>query len=628
MNKMNKMNKKISINSAFSYILFSVLLALSASAFSVGLLDNFGLTAEQKLQAQSLAMRLNTSSLGDMGKIEEPMFNESLDKKEKIEEYKLSKIERLLNGESIEKGLIESKKLKQFGYDIFNKVPLTFAPVTDAPVPSNYMIGPGDTINILFFGKKSIDFSQQVTRDGNLEIPDVGPVSVVGLTFTELKENINERIANQMIGVKVSISLGGLRSIRVFVLGEVEKPGSYTVNSLATLTNAVLASGGITRIGTLRDIQLKRNGRIISHFDLYDLLLRGDTSSDRRLLPGDVVFVPPIGSTVGVMGEVRRPAIYELKKDRKKLSAIITAAGGLSPNAKTTEIMIKSVNSVDGISAVQVNLATASGKIHKLRDGDVIHIYPMLEYNQDGFVTLTGEFKKPGVYLITSGETLTSVIQRAGGFTNRAHLQGSVFTRKSLRRLEEKRRNEALQELEKEQLLETQPSGVVTTNYESLQLFIKKLKKIPSLGRMVISLDSVISGETMDVVLKHGDTLTVPTASQEVTVIGEVYYSTSHLYNVDFDVEDYISSSGGMKKSADTTNIYIIKANGSVVSKNNLNQSFFRKSAGMMNITPGDTVVVPIDTELETSSEAWVKYTSIASQFAITLASFKTLGLF
>ena len=109
---MNKMNKKISINSAFSYILFSVLLALSASAFSVGLLDNFGLTAEQKLQAQSLAMRLNTSSLGDMGKIEEPMFNESLDKKEKIEEYKLSKIERLLNGESIEKGLIESKKLK------------------------------------------------------------------------------------------------------------------------------------------------------------------------------------------------------------------------------------------------------------------------------------------------------------------------------------------------------------------------------------------------------------------------------------------------------------------------------------------------------------------------------------
>jgi polysaccharide export outer membrane protein len=361
---------------------------------------------------------------------------------------------------------------------------------------------------------------------------------------------------------------------------------------------------------------------------LYDLLLRGDTSSDRRLLPGDVVFVPPIGSTVGVMGEVRRPAIYELKKDRKKLSAIITAAGGLSPNAKTTEIMIKSVNSVDGISAVQVNLATASGKIHKLRDGDMIHIYPMLEYNQDGFVTLTGEFKKPGVYLITSGETLTSVIQRAGGFTNRAHLQGSVFTRKSLRRLEEKRRNEALQELEKEQLLETQPSGVVTTNYESLQLFIKKLKKIPSLGRMVISLDRVISGETMDVVLKHGDTLTVPTASQEVTVIGEVYYSTSHLYNVDFDVEDYISSSGGMKKSADTTNVYIIKANGSVVSKNNLNQSFFRKSAGMMNITPGDTVVVPIDTERETSSEAWVKYTSIASQFAITLASFKTLGLF
>ena len=625
------MNKKISINNTFSYILFSALFAFSTSAFSLGVLDGLGLTPSQQLQAQSLASQFGvTTSQFKFDQLDKPSFRESIDPdkdKEGVKEYQYSKIERLLNGESVEKSLINPTTLKQFGYDIFNKVPLTFAPVTDAPVPSNYVIGPGDTVNILFFGKKSIDLSQQVTRDGNLEIPELGPVSVVGLTFSELKANINERIDNQMIGVKASISLGALRSIRVFVLGDVKKPGSYTVNSLATLTNAILASGGITRIGTLRDIQLKRNGKIISHFDLYDLLLRGDTSSDRRLLPGDVVFVPPIGSTVGVLGEVRRPAIYELKEDRKNLSTIIVASGGATPNAKTTSVMIKSVNSIDGISTTQVNLTTERGKAHQLKDGDIIHLIPVMEYNQDGFVTLVGEVQKPGVYIISPDETLTSVIQRAGGFTDRAFLQGSVFTRKSLRKLEEKRKNEALQELEKEQLLETQPSGVVTTNYESLRLFIQKLKNIPSLGRMVVSLEGIVAGETVDVVLKHGDTLSIPTISQEVTVIGEVYYSTSHLYNIDHDIDDYISNSGGMKKGGDASNIYVIKANGSVVAQNNLDGSFFR-NAGGATIIAGDTIVVPIDTARETSSESWVKYTTIASQFAITLASFKTLGLF
>ena len=626
------MNKKISINNTFSYILFSALFAFSTSAFSLGVLDGLGLTPSQQLQAQSLASQFGvTTSQFKFDQLDKPSFRESIDPdkdKEGVKEYQYSKIERLLNGESVEKSLINPTTLKQFGYDIFNKVPLTFAPVTDAPVPSNYVIGPGDTVNILFFGKKSIDLSQQVTRDGNLEIPELGPVSVVGLTFSELKANINERIDNQMIGVKASISLGALRSIRVFVLGDVKKPGSYTVNSLATLTNAILASGGITRIGTLRDIQLKRNGKIISHFDLYDLLLRGDTSSDRRLLPGDVVFVPPIGSTVGVLGEVRRPAIYELKEDRKNLSAIIVASGGATPNAKTTSVMIKSVNSIDGISATQVNLTTERGKAHQLKDGDMIHLIPVMEYNQDGFVTLAGEVQKPGVYIISPDETLTSVIQRAGGFTDRAFLQGSVFTRKSLRKLEEKRKNEALQELEKEQLLETQPSGVITTNYESLRLFIQKLKNIPSLGRMVVSLEGIAAGETVDVVLKHGDTLSIPTISQEVTVIGEVYYSTSHLYNIDYDIDDYISNSGGMKKGSDASNIYVIKANGSVIAQRNTGQTFFRNTGGNMRIAAGDTIVVPIDTERETSSESWVKYTTIASQFAITLASFKTLGLF
>ncbi len=612
------MYKKTLIDRFFSKILFSLLLVVSTSTFSVNL-SGLNLTAAQQLQAQTLATQLGVGAEKfTYTNIDKPKFNEIIEEKDQSIEYQFSKIELLLNGESVEQSFLKANVLKQFGYDMFDKVPLTFAPVTDAPVPSSYIIGPGDTVNILYFGKESIDFSSQVTRDGNLNVPDIGPVSVAGLTFLELKDNINERVANQMIGVKASISLGELRSIRVYILGDVKKPGSYTVNSLSTLTNAILTSGGITRIGSLRNIQLKRNGKIISRFDMYDLLLRGDTSSDRRLLPGDVVFVPPIGTTVAVSGEVRRPAIYELRKD--DLSSIVTAAGGANPNADISKVMIKSVNSV--------NLTIKSDKKYQLKDGDFILLSPVMEYNKDGFVTLTGEVKKPGVYVITPGETLISVIKRAGGFTNEAYIQGAVFTRKSLRKLEEKRKNEALQELEKEQLLETQPSGVVTTNYESLQQFIKKLRGIPSLGRMVVSLEGIISGEISDVILAHGDTLSIPTISQEVTVIGEVYHPTSHLYNDNYNIDDYVVSSGGLKKSGDYPSIYVIKSNGSVVTKRNLGGSFFRNTSGVANIAAGDTIVVPIDTERETNSEAWVKYTSIASQFAISLASFKTLGLF
>lgn len=620
------MNKKISISNIFTYFVFLVSLSFSIQVFSLSL-NNLNLTPEQQMQAQVLASQLgiDTQKLS-YDNIEIPKIKESIEGNKKNQEYQYSKIEKSFNlGVDYLQG--SNIVLKQFGYDFFNKVPLTFAPVTDAPVPSNYIIGPGDTINILFFGSKSIDFSQQVTRDGNLSIPDVGPVPVAGLSFSELKDNINERISNQMIGVKASISLGELRSIRVFILGEVKKPGSYTVNSLSTLTNAILASGGISRIGSLRDIQLKRNGKIISHFDLYDLLLRGDTSGDRRLLPGDVVFVPPIGLTVSVKGEVHRPAIYELSKNDKSLRSVINIAGKATPKAKTSAIMVKSAVSINNNSANKINLLTQNGQNYQLGDGDMINVPPVIEYSKDGIITLSGEVVNPGMYIVSSGEKLSSVIKRAGGLTDAAFIQGSIFTRKSLRLLEEKRKNEALQALEKQQLLETQPSGVVSTNYESLKQFIKKLKEIPSLGRMVVSLDKALTGGVQDVILKHGDTLHIPQKSQEVTVIGEVYYSTSHLFNPNYDVDDYVSASGGMKNSGDSKNIYIIKPNGSVVTRNNLSTSFFRKDSGL-SVGHGDTVVVPIDTERETTSEAWTKYTSIASQFAITLASFKTLGIF
>jgi protein involved in polysaccharide export with SLBB domain len=182
------------------------------------------------------------------------------------------------------------------------------------------------------FGKINNSYSLAVGRNGAIDFPSLGPINVSGMTFTETKQLLNKRIKNQMIGVEASISLGELRSIQVFILGEAYKPGTYTISSLSTITNALFVSGGVNDIASLRNIQLKRAGKVIVTLDLYDLLLRGDTSSDLRLQSSDVIYIPSVRATASVDGEVRRPAIYELKGETT-VAELLQLAGGTLPKA-------------------------------------------------------------------------------------------------------------------------------------------------------------------------------------------------------------------------------------------------------------------------------------------------------
>ncbi|HTN32393.1 MAG TPA: polysaccharide biosynthesis/export family protein, partial [Marinobacter sp.] len=209
----------------------------------------------------------------------------------------------------------KNKGLKPFGYDLFAGSPSTFAPVTEVPVPAEYTLGPGDVLKVQLWGSQSLRLELTVSRDGTIEFPERGPVSVAGLTFQQAREQISQIVSEQYIGVKAAVSLGELRSIRIFVLGETRTPGSYSVSSLSSITNALYVSGGIKNTGSLRNVQLKRAGRLITTLDLYDMLLRGDTSNDARLQPGDVIFIPPVGPRAGIDGEVYRPALYEIDKN-------------------------------------------------------------------------------------------------------------------------------------------------------------------------------------------------------------------------------------------------------------------------------------------------------------------------
>jgi len=285
--------------------------------------------------------------------------------------------------------------LTQFGYSLFQGTPSTFAPAADIPIPNEYIIGPGDEVNVLLFGKENIELSLTVTREGEVNFPRIGPIPVSGLSFKELKELLNLRISQQIIGVTANISLGSLRSIRIFVLGDVNQPGSYTVSSLSTMTNALFASGGIKPIGSLRDIELKRKGKVVVNFDLYDLLLHGDTSNDIRLLPGDVIFVKPLGKTVGIGGEVRRPAIYELGPKENKVSDLLNYSGGMLPTAYPKVSQIERISENGQRTLVDLDLSNSSALSKSVLDGDTLRIFSVLDRMND-IIMISGHVRRPG----------------------------------------------------------------------------------------------------------------------------------------------------------------------------------------------------------------------------------------
>jgi len=296
-------------------------------------------------------------------------------------------------------------ELKQFGYDLFASAPTTFAPATDIPVGPNYIIGPGDQIRFQLYGKTYVTMDLTVDRDGLIAFPELGPVSVAGLSFTEMKDAIAREVDNRMIGTEVSITMGRLRSIRVFVLGDVFRPGSYTVSGLSTLTNALFVCGGVQKIGSLRRIQLKRQGELVQEFDLYDLLLEGDTSGDARLMPMDVIFVPPVGPLVGVAGEVRRPAIYELRGEMTA-SDLLDVAGGLRATAYEDLIQLERV---DNGRHVAFDFALPELTDTRLQDGDLLKIYPIIQ-REERVVFIEGNVQRPGMRQYTDGMQLLDLI--------------------------------------------------------------------------------------------------------------------------------------------------------------------------------------------------------------------------
>ncbi|MBB5340231.1 SLBB domain-containing protein [Tunturiibacter gelidoferens] len=289
------------------------------------------------------------------------------------------------------------KMLPIYGVNLFRNLPSTFAPLNMVPVTPDYVVGPGDELLIQMWGQVTLNGRFLVDRSGSIFVPQVGSVHVAGVKFEQMHDFLKSQVARVFRNFDLNVNLGQLRSIQVFVVGQARRPGSYTISSLSTLTNALFATGGPTPQGSLRHIQLKRGGKVVVEFDLYDLLQRGDKSKDEQLLPGDVIYIPPVGPQIAVAGSVRAPAIYELRSpDSTTIGDVLELAAGLTNVASEQRVRLERVDERRRRSMIELAL-DAQGRATVMQDGDLLELNAVVSQYKDA-VTLRGNVANPGRY--------------------------------------------------------------------------------------------------------------------------------------------------------------------------------------------------------------------------------------
>lgn len=721
------------------------------------------------------------------------------------------------------------KDLKQFGYDLFISAVSSFAPVTDVPVGPDYVVGPGDSFIISLWGRVEAGFSVIVDRNGEITLPKIGTLKVWGLSFSELKKYLSREFSKHYKGFYMNVVMGKLRTIRVFVVGEAVTPGSYTLSSLSTVYNALFAAGGPSKRGSMRNIQLIRNNIVVKIIDLYDFLLKGDKSEDERLQSGDTIFIPVIGPVAGITGNVKRLAIYEIKRSMV-LEELIDLAGGVTPVGYLQRVQVERIEAhqrkvvadfdiSESFKAKDLNLKTP------LQDGDLVKIFPILPTTQkvvylegcvkrpggyefkegmklldlipsfdhllpepyidyadiirlvppdfhpetisfnlgrllkgdnsqnielkehdrvtiysrgtlkelpqvtiagelqragkyrllenmrvkdliydagnlkrsaylqeaeitrlikteigvrskiininlgealkenpehnilleeddylfvrqipewyiDKTIILKGEVKFPGTYSSSKGERLSSVIERAGGFTEYAYLRGAFFTRESAKRAQEERLRGFIDRLEEDMLrsqMRLAEAAISEAEAKSLEQsltvkreLLKKTRVAQATGRVVIVLDSLdkYRGSKYDLELEDGDTLTIPPIPWTVNVLGSVYNPTSIVYTKGRMVDFYLNKVGGPTPDAEEGEMYIVKADGSVVSKTQKGKFGISwdpeesrwVSGGFLSarIELGDTILVPSKLTRIVWKRELMDWTTVLYQIAVT----------
>jgi len=322
----------------------------------------------------------------------------------------------------------ERRALSHFGHELFASSGRGLAVLENVPVAPDYVIGPGDEIVVRMWGRMEGTQRMTVDRDGKIFFPKIGSLYVAGKTFSELKTFLRSKVST-IAEVSFDVTMGQMKGIRVSVIGEVRAPGWYNLSSLHTALQALYMAGGVKDIGSLRRIEVRRNGRAVETIDLYDFLLRGETRADTGLRQGDTIFVPVVGPLVAVAGEVRRPAIYELK-DEKSLAALIGMAGGFAPSAYKRRIQVQRLEGHAAAIVLDVDAEELErgGRSFDLADGDIVRVMPIALADVNA-VTLEGNVLRPGKYELKPGMTVGSLLPDVNAFLPDTYFDYALITR-------------------------------------------------------------------------------------------------------------------------------------------------------------------------------------------------------
>ncbi|MFN2474642.1 MAG: SLBB domain-containing protein [Sphingomicrobium sp.] len=512
------------------------------------------------------------------------------------------------------------RKLPRFGEQLLLPSNRDFATPATSTVPPDYILNPGDVVAVALTGSVEGSVEREIDTNGNIFLPKVGSVRLAGVRYGDLHDRLSAAVGRQYRGYTVSARIQRLRGIRVYVTGFAQNPGAFTVSSLSTIANAVLQAGGPSAGGSFRSAKLYRGGQEVADFDLYELVRGGSRLHDAVLQNEDVLFIPPAGPQVALVGSVNEEAIYEAKPG-ETLDDMLRYGGGPNSLGDPSRIILYRNTGEDKAGPQQVSRQNAASV--PVVGGDILQLLSRGSLaqpveRQSVLVRVEGEVNRPGNYYVAPNTPLASVMALAGGLTSRAFVYGSRFTRESVRSQQRSSYREAVDQLESElagasvNLDRAVPAADRAGQLEATRTLLDRLRRKEPDGRLVLSLPYGSANLPGDLLLENNDRIEVPPLVNTVGVFGAVYRPASFLITAGrpLRVRDYVDRAGGTLRSADRSNTFLVRANGEVLAR--------RRGALSAFVQPGDVVFVPVKTQ---NSSLLAKIKDIATilfQFGVT----------
>ena len=580
----------------------------------------------------SIIQRINSSNfdLSETGQTASILIeDEENDEEKKASENDLDYLDKydLLQKEFDRYGSLVPKP---FGYDLFQSYQSNNESSVQSSAPADYILGPGDELRINFSGSVKASRKVKIDREGNIFLRELGTLNFSGLTYQKTQEELDRIVEASLIGTEATISLIKVRPIQIFIVGQSMNPGSYNLNALSSISTALFESGGPNDSGSLRNISLKRSNEVVGTLDLYELFIKGNSSANIKIQSGDVLLVNPIKKQIKIFGEVNTPAIFELI-DGEDFDDLISFASGFKPLADRNKIVLTRQSFDDEIIVKEMSFSEL--KDFPLNSGDSIFVDRLPSVSIDAnksrreSVSLEGAFKNPGIYYLKENESLFGLIERSGGYTNEAYIDGGIFLRASVAKREKDGMIRAANDLEKgiARAIQTGQFSEVSSPDLAIRLIgniVEQLKEARPLGRVVTSFDlENIKNEdiSLDIIMRDQDRIIMPKKKSTITVSGEVLSPSSYVYSKTLNFNDYLNLAGGLKDGADEENIFYLLPNGQAAKPS---RGWFSEN----DLLPGTVIVVPQDTTELTNLAFWKAVLPIFSNLVQTLAAIDALS--